>query len=114
MVSKRVSEHNVHKNEKDATTTRETHAHARNECMPYAHKPYAAPTPLTVTAHHIGYAVSYGYGGAVAACALLTLANPLTGLARWHALALVFYGVRLNSFLLWRELRYGWEGYSCV
>jgi len=50
-----------------------------------------------------GYAVSYGYGGAVAACALLSL-PALTGIARWHALALVFYGVRLNGHLLYREI----------
>lgn len=50
-----------------------------------------------------GYAVSYGYGGAVAACALLSL-PALTGIAHWHALALVFYGVRINAHLLYREV----------
>lgn len=50
-----------------------------------------------------GYAVSYGYGGAVAACAALSL-PALRGLAWWHAAALLFYGTRLNLFLLCREL----------
>ena len=45
-----------------------------------------------------GYAVSYAYGGAVAACAALSL-PALSGVARWHALALIFYGVRLNAHL---------------
>ena len=49
-----------------------------------------------------GYAVSYGYGGAIALCALLTLGadGGLSALASTHALALVFYGVRLCLFLL--------------
>ena len=50
-----------------------------------------------------GYAVSYGYGGAMLASA--ALAYPATGgLARAHALALAFYGARLNCHLLYREL----------
>ena len=50
-----------------------------------------------------GYAVSYAYGGAMAAGALLTLPHT-SGLAAAHALAYIFYGVRLNLFLLYREL----------
>lgn len=50
-----------------------------------------------------GYAVSYAYGGAMAACGLLTLPST-KGLAALHACAYIFYGVRLNLFLLYREL----------
>ena len=50
-----------------------------------------------------GYAVSYGYGGAMAAGALLTLPHT-SGLAAAQAIAYIFYGVRLNLFLLYREL----------
>ena len=49
-----------------------------------------------------GYAVSYGYGSAVALTALLY--PPTTGLARAHGWALAFYGLRLNAFLLYRNL----------
>jgi steroid 5-alpha reductase family enzyme len=49
-----------------------------------------------------GYAVSYGYGGAVAATALLYLPHT-AGIAKLHALVLAFYGIRLNLFLLLRE-----------
>ena len=53
-----------------------------------------------------GYAVSYGYGGAMLATgALMLRSSPgLSALAKAHALALVFYGLRLNTFLLYREL----------
>lgn len=50
-----------------------------------------------------GYAVSLGYGGAMAAGAYLTLPGT-TGLAAAHAAAFIFYGIRLNLFLLYREL----------
>lgn len=51
------------------------------------------------------YGVSYAYGGAMAACGMLALpAATASPLARAHALALVVYGVRLNGFLLYREL----------
>ena len=65
----------------------------------------ASVLPTVLGLWRTGYAVSYAYGGAVAACAALTL-PALTGIARWHALALIFYGVRLNLFLLWRELSF--------
>jgi len=51
-----------------------------------------------------GYAVSYGYGGAMFAAGTLMLRCELNLLARAHALALCFYGLRLNLFLLYREL----------
>lgn len=51
-----------------------------------------------------GYAVSYGYGGAMLAAGALTLRCSVPALAQAHALALVFYGLRLNLFLLYREL----------
>jgi steroid 5-alpha reductase family enzyme len=50
-----------------------------------------------------GYAVSYAYGGAMAAAAYITLPHA-TGLGAAHAAALLFYGARLNIFLLYREL----------
>lgn len=52
-----------------------------------------------------GYAVSYGYGGAMLAAGVLMLRSGSVGtLAAAHALALCFYGARLNAFLLYREL----------
>jgi steroid 5-alpha reductase family enzyme len=49
------------------------------------------------------YTVSYAYGAAMAIGAYLML--PYTsGLATAHAAAFIFYGVRLNVFLLYREL----------
>ena len=52
------------------------------------------------------YGVSYGYGTSVALTAFWFLRNltPDSSVAYWHALALVFYGVRLNLFLLYREI----------
>jgi steroid 5-alpha reductase family enzyme len=54
------------------------------------------------------YGVSYAYGSAMAACGALTLmaTGPLglDVLAKAHALVLVMYGVRLNTFLLYREV----------
>jgi steroid 5-alpha reductase family enzyme len=51
------------------------------------------------------YGVSYGYGSSVAFAAALMLRQLSYGsLAYWHALALIFYGIRLNIFLLYREL----------
>ena len=63
----------------------------------------ASVLPTLLGLWKTGYAVSYAYGGAVAACAALTL-PALSGVARWHALALIFYGVRLNAHLLYREV----------
>ena len=57
-----------------------------------------------------GYAVSYGYGGAVMASGLLQLLAVSGTTAavslpvRLHAALYVFYGLRLNSFLLHREI----------
>ena len=62
----------------------------------------ASVLPTLLGLWRTGYAVSYAYGGAVAACAALTL-PALSGIARWHALALIFYGVRLNAHLFYRE-----------
>ena len=53
------------------------------------------------------YGVSYGYGSSVAISAawiLLQSKVSYGSLAYWHALALIFYGIRLNVFLLYREL----------
>ena len=66
----------------------------------------AALLPTCLGFWKTGYAVSYGYGGAIALSALLTLGadGGLSALASTHALAMVFYGVRLCLFLLYREL----------
>lgn len=51
------------------------------------------------------YGVSYGYGSSVAILAALILRQLSYGsTAYWHAWALIFYGIRLNLFLLYREL----------
>jgi steroid 5-alpha reductase family enzyme len=51
------------------------------------------------------YGVSYGYGTSVALVAGLVLRSAEFGsISYWHALALLFYGVRLNGFLLYREI----------
>jgi steroid 5-alpha reductase family enzyme len=50
-----------------------------------------------------GYAVSYAYGGAMAAGAYLILPHA-NDLALAHAAAFIFYGVRLCLFLLYREI----------
>lgn len=51
------------------------------------------------------YGVSYGYGSSVAILAVLILRQLSYGtMAYWHAWALIFYGIRLNLFLLYREL----------
>jgi steroid 5-alpha reductase family enzyme len=52
------------------------------------------------------YGVSYAYGGAIAANAWMVLStmSSLSSIAGVHALALLSYGVRLNIFLLYREL----------
>lgn len=56
------------------------------------------------------YGVSYAYGAATALTGALVLKNIVEGasstltVAGWHAASLVFYGLRLNLFLLYREL----------
>lgn len=51
------------------------------------------------------YGVSYAYGGAIGSVAALALSTtPLTPLAVCHATVHLLYGVRLNAFLLWREV----------
>jgi len=50
------------------------------------------------------YGVSYAYGAAMALSGLLLLRVPLHMLAAAHAACFVLYGVRLNLFLLYREL----------
>lgn len=50
------------------------------------------------------YGVSYAYGGATAMMGALVLRAAPTPLAKVHAAALLVYGLRLNTFLLWREL----------
>jgi len=56
------------------------------------------------------YGVSYAYGTATATTAYLALrallsapANAFTTMAQIHAAAIVFYGIRLNVFLFYRE-----------
>lgn len=50
------------------------------------------------------YGVSFAYGSAMALCGVLYLRMACTPLAIAHAACLVLYGVRLNGFLLHREL----------
>ena len=64
----------------------------------------ASVVPTALGFWKSGYAVSYGYGAAMAAAGVLTLRSNVGMLAAAHASALCFYGVRLVGFLLWREL----------
>ena len=64
----------------------------------------ACTLPTCLGLWRSGYAVSYGYGGAMLAAGALALPRAAPGVARAHALALIFYGARLDLFLLWREL----------
>lgn len=51
------------------------------------------------------YGVSYAYGGAIATTAWMVLKGvPMNSLAGFHSLALLVYGIRLNLFLLYREV----------
>ena len=50
------------------------------------------------------YGVSYAYGLATASFGALMLRCATNQLAVVHAAAICFYGIRLNTFLLWREL----------
>jgi hypothetical protein len=50
------------------------------------------------------YGVTYAYGASLATMGGLVFRAAPTRLARWHAAALLVYGVRLNAFLMWREL----------
>ena len=66
---------------------------------------FASSIPTCLGFWKTGYAVSYGYGGAMAAAGALMLRTAgLSPLAKAHAIALLVYGVRLNTFLLYREL----------
>lgn len=69
--------------------------------------------PTCLGYYRYEYGVSYGYGTATAATAYLILqalqtASPTGGafasMAQCHARAIIFYGLRLNSFLLFREV----------
>lgn len=51
------------------------------------------------------WGVSYAYGTATLAVAGLVLPHASSGVTKAHALALAFYGLRLNLFLLYRELQ---------
>lgn len=66
--------------------------------------------PTCIGYYKVEYGVSYAYGTATAASAYLALqtmleasASPFAAVAKLHALAIIFYGVRLNLFLGWRE-----------
>lgn len=51
------------------------------------------------------YGVSYAYGSAMLTTGVIVFASsPVTPLARAHAACIAMYGLRLNLFLLWREL----------
>lgn len=67
----------------------------------------ASVVPACLGFWKVGYTVSYGYGGAMLASGLLMiLKSKVVGVAKLHALALAFYGLRLNLFLLYRELAF--------
>jgi protein-S-isoprenylcysteine O-methyltransferase Ste14 len=69
-------------------------------------------TPTLLGFYKYEYGVSYAYGTATALTAALvlrsllssTVSTPFACMAQLHALAIVFYGIRLNIFLLYREL----------
>ena len=60
--------------------------------------------PTTIGFWKSEYGVSYAYGGATAIFGTLLLRAAPNTLAAAHAAAIMFYGIRLNLFLLWREL----------
>jgi steroid 5-alpha reductase family enzyme len=67
--------------------------------------------PTCLGYYRYEYGVSYGYGTATAATAYLALralqtssTSAFASIAQIHALAIIFYGLRLNSFLLFREI----------
>ena len=73
-------------------------------------------TPTLLGFYKVEYGVSYAYGTATAATAAIVLrsilsinsssmtTSPFLELAKLHAAALIFYGIRLNIFLLYREI----------
>lgn len=69
-------------------------------------------TPTLLGFYKYEYGVSYAYGTATAATAALALRSllsasaptPFTLWSQLHAAAIVFYGIRLNFFLLYREI----------
>mmetsp|Transcript_22082 Transcript_22082/g.25126 ORF Transcript_22082/g.25126 Transcript_22082/m.25126 type:complete len:367 (+) Transcript_22082:71-1171(+) len=71
-----------------------------------------ALVPTLSSFYRYEYGVSYAYGTATAGTAALILrsllssatTNPITQIAQIHAAAIVFYGLRLNLFLLYREI----------
>lgn len=50
------------------------------------------------------YGVSYAYGAAMAICGGFGIRAAPNAVVAAHAAAVCFYGIRLNAFLLWREL----------
>jgi len=69
----------------------------------------AAVVPTLLGLWRTGYAVSYGYGGAMLASGLVQLSASLRGASsamlplQLHAALYVFYGVRLCGFLFYRQ-----------
>ena len=69
-------------------------------------------TPTLLGFYKYEYGVSYAYGTATAGTAALALRyllsssapTPFTLWSQLHAAAIVFYGIRLNLFLLYREI----------
>ena len=72
-------------------------------------------TPTLLGFYKIEYGVGYAYGAATAGTAALALRpllsssapTPFTLWAQLHAAAIIFYGIRLNFFLLYREIFIG-------
>lgn len=70
----------------------------------------ASLAPSLVGYYKTEYGVSYAYGTAVASIAWLVLRqltsfNSLSSIAGVHSLSLLVYGIRLNLFLLYREVK---------
>jgi len=65
----------------------------------------ACIVPSTLGFWRSEYTVSYGYGTAMFASGLLLILAGATPLGMAHALVVCLYGIRLNAFLLYRELK---------
>jgi steroid 5-alpha reductase family enzyme len=85
-----------------ATATRRASAAPVSALPPISAVAAACVAPTCLGFWRSGYAVSYAYGGAMAAGGWLML--PREGLAAWHAAAYLAYGLRLCAFLAYRQL----------
>ena len=70
--------------------------HPDEATAPVVELALAAGVPTALGLWRTGFAVSYGYGGAIAASAYLYL-QKTSGVAKLHATALAFYGCLLYT-----------------